>query len=243
MKKSPVFLLLTMLAGLASAQARIITPEITGLISADGKGSYQRVLAEAARRAGVQYTAEFYPKARAVNLFLSGGYDGIFTYTQTARDKFGKEQIIASFPIGAYRGYVFTLAGSPPVKDFKSLNGKLIGGLLGFEGTYTAIAQAGAQFNLVNDDNQNIGMLKRGRLFAFLGFLPDLYSELSTLSFDPEHPFFEAYDRLTMMNTPGNRSFVEKMSTAISAMHKDGTIARLLGSAYLPIHGEFPMDK
>ena len=34
-------------------------------------------------------------------------YDGIFTYTQTARDKFGKGAILASYPVGAYIGYVF----------------------------------------------------------------------------------------------------------------------------------------
>jgi hypothetical protein len=227
----------------AFGQVKLALPEIEGLIVADGSGTYQKLLAEAARRANVTFTADVFPKARALETFLRGSYDGIFTYTQTARDRLGASEIVASYPFGAYRGFVFTLPGNGPISDFSELNGKSVGGILGFEGTYGAITKAGAQLEMVETDSQNLQKLGIGRVSAVLGFLPDLYNQAKNLSFAPQHPFFESYDRLTMRNTEPNRKFLQKLSEALRSMHQDGTVRTLVGPAYLPVSGEFPLDR
>jgi hypothetical protein len=226
-----------------AAPIRLVFPQIDGLIEEDGSGIYQRLLAEAVARAGVSYSADVFPKARALSLFLAKKYDGIFTYTQTARERFGKGGIIASYPIGAYRGFVFRIKGDPPVTDFGELAGKPVGGIVGFEGTYGSAVRAGAVLDLAVSDASNISKLRLRRVFAMLGFLPDLFPELQQLSYSPTLPFFESYDRFTLFNTPENRRFLAPLSSAIEKLHADGSARRLVGPAYMAVSGSFPMDE
>ena len=243
MKLVPLTLILGVLGSSAFGQVKLALPEIEGLIVSEGSGTYQRLLAEAARRANLTYTSQVFPKTRALETFLRGAYDGIFTYTQTARDRLGASEVLASYPFGAYRGYVFTPPGTPGVSDFAGLKGKVVGGVLGFEGTYTAITKAGANLELVETDAQNLQKLAIGRVSAVLGFLPDLYDQAKSLSYSPQHPFFESYDRLTMRNTESNRKFLQKLSEALKTMHQDGTMRAIVGPAYLPVSGDFPLDR
>ena len=239
-----VLLLACAAVSAASAETvRLVVPEIEGLLLSDGSGAYQKVLAAAAKRARVSYMVDVFPRSRALSQFLDGKYDGIFTYTQTARDKLGKDAILASYPVGAYRGYAFRLKGTSPVADLGDLSGKRVGGVIGFEGTYQAVRQAGAALELVTDDAANLTKLKAGRIDALLGFLPDLFPQLDQLSYDPAAPFFESYDRLTLRNTPENRTWLERISAELKLMHADGTIRELVGPSYLPVSGNFPLDR
>ena len=236
-------LLLLGLTAFAQTVPRLVLPQIDGLIEPDGSGSYQKVLSQAAQEAGVEFTADVYPRARALALFLDRKYDGIFTFTQTARDKFGVTAIVAGYPLGAYRGYVFRAKGRSALSQFTELSGRIVGGVVGFDGTYGAVVRAGAVLELVNDDSLNLAKLRVGRLDAMLGFLPDLYNQLDQLSFDPAAPFFESFDRLTLFNSPENRLWLEKISVALKKMHTTGAVAALVGPSYLPVVGNFPLDK
>lgn len=237
--------LLALLAGPLAAQPvlRLALPEIPGLINVDGLGTYQRVMDEAARRAGVRFTAEVLPRARALAALLNHAVDGVFTFTQTVRERLGADAVLASYPIGAYRGYAFVLASSPPITRLSQLSGKRVGGLIGFEGTYGSVREAGASFELVNTDEQNLSKLKAGRLDAVLAFLPDLFSQLPELAFDPKMPFFEAYDRLTVLKTPANEAWLAAFSAELRRMHQQGVVRTLVGPAYLPVVGDFPPDR
>jgi hypothetical protein len=240
----PILALFLGLRGLEAQtdSIRLVFPQIDGLIEEDGSGSYQKLLALAASRAGVSYTVEVFPKARALSLFLAKKYDGIFTYTQTARDRFGKAEIIASYPIGVYRGFAFRRQGDPVVTDFSQLKGKSVGGVVGFEGTYGAVTREGAILDLAVSDASNLSKLRLGRDFAMLGFLPDLYPELAQLSYSAGLPFFESYDRLTLFDTPGNRRFLLRLSASLESLHADGSARRVVGPAYMAVTGRFALD-
>jgi ABC-type amino acid transport substrate-binding protein len=237
-----LFPLLVLAVPLWSQSVHLVVPEIEGLLTADGTGAYQKVLAQAATRAHVLYSLDVFPRSRALSLFLDGKYDGIFTYTQTARTKLGHDAVVASYPVGAYRGYAFRLKGAPPIVDFADLTGKRVGGVVGFEGTYDAVVHQGARLELVADDAANLAKLKAGRIDAMLAFLPDLFPQLAELSYAPAAPFFESYDRLTMRNTPTNRVWLEKLSTELQKMHADGSIRAIVGPSYLPVAGNFTLD-
>lgn len=226
-----------------SAQVRLLLPEIANLIVRGGDGPYQKALRVAFERAKVEVATEVVPKARALERFFSGEGDGIFTFTQTARQKLGAAAVIASYPLGAYRGYVFTPGGTAAVTDFARLSRVAVGGVLGFEGTYGAVLRAGALLELVNSDDQNLKKLAAGRVKAILGFLPDLTEAAAGLSYAADKPFFESYDRLTLRNTPANRALLDRLSPVLAAMHRDGTIAGLVGPGYLPVAGTFSPDR
>jgi len=238
-----VFLVLSVMPVAAQTVPHLVLPQIDGLIEADGSGAYQKVLAAAAQGAGLSYTAEVFPRARALAAFLERKYDGIFTFTKTARDKFGAPAIVAGYPLGAYRGYVFRARGTAPVTDFSQLLGKDVGGVIGFEGTYDRVTQAGALVQLVTADELNFKKLRAGRIDAVLAFLPDVFPLLEGLSYDPALPFFESFDRLTLFNTPAHRVWLEKLSAELQRLHENGTVRALVGPAYLPIRGTFALDR
>lgn len=225
------------------AQVRIAMPAITGLISEDGQGIYQQILREAASRAGLVYYAEVFPQRRALFFFKNDtSWDGIFTFTDTVRAHFPGKTILATYPFGAYLGYIFTLKGAIALTTVDELRNLTVGGIRGFEGTWPQFTEAGIDIQLVGTDAQNLAKLKDGRIQAFLGFLPDLHDSLEELSYDPDKPFFQSYDRLNGRDTPEMRKFLERLDPVLRMMHEDGTIRRIMGAAYLPFSGDFSLE-
>lgn len=118
-----------------------------------------------------------------------------------------------------------------------------MGGLQGVDGTWPEFTAAGIYIELADTDAQNLSKLKAGRIQAFLGFLPDLQPFLDELSYDPARPFFQSYDRLTGRDRPAMRDFLQRLDPVLRDMHRDGTVKRILGAAYLPIRGDFSLDR
>ncbi len=56
----------------------IIAPGISGLIEKDGKGVYQLLIKEAAKRAMINYKEYFFPQKRALLRFFSKDYMCIY---------------------------------------------------------------------------------------------------------------------------------------------------------------------
>ncbi|MCP4346442.1 MAG: hypothetical protein GY795_13050 [Desulfobacterales bacterium] len=90
----------------------IIAPGIAGLIEEDGKGVYQLLMKEAAERANIDYREYFYPQKRALYYFFKKKSPCIYAYTDIAVSKLGKDKIKASFPLGIFKQYIFTKAGT-----------------------------------------------------------------------------------------------------------------------------------
>ena len=225
------------------AQVRIAMPVITGLICEDGQGLYQQILREAASRAGLVYYTMVFPQKRALLVFKKDtSWDGIFTFTDTVRAYFPGETILATYPFGAYLGYIFTHRGTRALTTAEDLRNLTVGGIRGFEGTWPQFTAAGIAIELVDTDAQNLAKLKAGRIQAFLGFLPDLHDSLEELSYDPDKPFFQSYDRLNGRDTPAMREFLERLDPILRMMHKDGTIRRIMGTSYSPVTGNFPLE-
>ncbi len=213
----------------------LLAPGIIGLVEEGGTGKYQLVMREAAKRANLTVTERYYPQKRALKIFFFKDYPCIYAYTDLAVEKLGKEQVVASFPIGVFKQYIFTQKGKSVFTSISQLKGKSVGGVLGddMQPWYPNFTKAGIHLELVASTEQNIKKLHSGRLDAMVSFLPDIVEYVDQLSFAPDHPLLISYDRITCRNTPEGRQFIEKISPVLQEMKHDGTMKKILGTFYL----------
>ncbi len=214
----------------------LLAPAIIGLVEEDGTGKYQLLMREAAKRANLKFTEHHYPQRRALKLFLlKGSSCCIYAYTDLAVEKLGKENVVASFPIGIFKQYIFTKKGTTVLTSIDQLKGKSVGGVLGddLQPWYPNFTKAGVHLNLVISTEQNLKMLHQGRIDAMISFLPDIAEYVGQLDFAPDNSLLTSYDRITCHNTPEGRQFVEKISSALQEMKHDGTMKKILETFYL----------
>lgn len=215
----------------------IVAPHFTDLIEKDGTGAYQKLMKEAAKRSGVTFNEKFTPEKRAIMLFTSKKCDCIYSYANIMREKFGRNNIVASFPLGVIKEYMFTKKGDPILTSTEQLKGKMIGAKLGNEIWHTELLEAGVKIEMVSKDSQNIRKLEKGNIQVFLGFLPDVTQYLDKLAYSPEHPLVIEYDQITCHANSDTRKFIQQLSQALKNMKNDGTTARILGPLYLDFDG------
>lgn len=232
-----VFCILLIVFELVSSVSAIelIAPEIIGLVEKDGKGKYQTLVWEASTRASLEIDEHYFPQKRALLLFFKKKYPCIYGYTDLAVETLGAERLVASFPLGVFKQYIFTKKGTPALTSINQLIGKSVGGVLGddLQPWYIKFTQMGIDLDLVRSTDQNIKKLQHNRLDAMVSFLPDIQEYVNELSFAPESPLFTAYDRVTCHYTPETKAFIEKLSASLKEIKHDGTLQRILGMFYL----------
>lgn len=234
-KKVVLFVSLVLGGAVISINANeieVIAPEITGLVRDDKQGSYQLILKEAAKRAGISYKETFYPQKRAVRTFLKNKQSCMYGFTDFAVQELGEERILASYPLSAFKMYIFTNKEGKVLTSLEQLKEIKVGGLLGYELYYRPIRSAGIGIDIERKDELNLRKLQAGRIQAMLGFLPDLNAYKDQLNYSPAHPLMVSYDRITCHNNNVGKQFVEIISPKLEEMKVDGTIEYFL-SGYL----------
>jgi len=218
----------------------IIAPRIEGLIEKGGKGVYQNLVEEASKRTGVEITEHIYPQKRALKLFFAKKHPCIYVYTDLAVTKLGRDRVIASFPLGSFKQYIFTAKGKPIITSIVALKGLRVGGVLGDteQDWFTQFKSHDIQYGLVPNIQQNVDMLILGRIDAMVSFMPDAAKWLSQLSYDASSPLFSAYDRLTCHINAQTKDFIRVMSSILKKMKQDGTTKKILGDLYLDYDDE-----
>lgn len=213
----------------------IIAPGIPGLIEENGKGVYQVLIKEASSRANLVINEHFFPQKRALKLFFDKNYTCIYAYTDLAISRLGQEQIRASFPLGSFKQYIFTAKGTPLISSVKALKGLRVGGILGDteQDWFKQFKRLNINYNLVPRIEQNVRMLKLGRLDAMVSFMPDAAKWQNQLNYDAANPLFSAYDRLTCHNNTQGRYLIQTLSPQLEQMKQDGSTKRILGDLYL----------
>ncbi|WKE64576.1 transporter substrate-binding domain-containing protein [Gallaecimonas kandeliae] len=206
----------------------------TGLTNAEGTGPYQQVLHEAARRAGIKLDERVYPMKRAQHLFREHQVLALYGMTEAILAHESEDKILASYPVGAFKIYFFTLKGQAPISRYAQLAGKTVGGVLGNEAFYRPLKEKGIKVEYLADESTQLKKLEAGRIAALVGFIPDLVPVLDKLSWDPRFPLWEGYDYMTVWKTPEGQAFVNAISPALVSMHDDGTTARILGKRFVP---------
>ncbi|KMQ76884.1 substrate-binding periplasmic protein [Marinobacter subterrani] len=219
---------------LADSPVRLAVPGITSLLTESQDGVYQKILHRALEGLEVDVRERFYPYKRAMLVFEQGEADCIYSFTQILEQRMGEDAVIASFPLGKFTYYLFTPEGEDPVRHLSQLEGQSVGAVIGHE-TYLDEVLEGHDVNVIwsKSDAQNLAMLEHDRFAAMIAAVPDILPYVENLSYDPEAPLLESYDRLTCHNTEANRRFLRKLSAELRRLKEVGLYRELAGDLYV----------
>lgn len=222
----------------ADSGIRLAVPDITSLLTENQDGVYQKILHRALEAMDVEVRESFYPYKRALLVFELGEADCIYSFTEVLAQRLGEDAIIASFPLGKFSYYLFTSKEDKPVSKLERLEGKAVGAVIGHE-TYLDKVLDGHGINVIwsKSDAQNVAMIEHQRFSAMIAAVPDIRPFLDKLSYDPEQPLLESYDRLTCHNTEENRRFLRELSAEMARLKEDGVYQQLAGSLYVEFEG------
>lgn len=227
-------LMLVPLAAGAAVPVRVATPDISNLLTEQQDGVYQRLMDRAINGTSWQVTEHFYPYKRALMVFQQGQADCIYSFTDVLEKKLGQDAVVASYPLGKFVYYLFSTKGEPPPTSLDELQGREIGAVIGHE-IYLDPILSGRNLKVFwsRSDAINLAMLEHGRFDTMIAALPDIRPLLGELSYAPEHPLLESFDRLTCHNTQRNRAFVKALSTSLKALKSQGVYQEIAGPLYL----------
>lgn len=219
---------------MAEPVVRMAVPDITSLLTDDRDGVYQKIMHRALEGLDVEVTESFYPYKRAMLVFEEGGADCIYSFTDVLKRRLGEDAVIASFPLGKFIYFLFTPGDQAPVSDLSQLEDKTVGAVIGHE-VYLDRVLEDQDLNVIwsKSDAQNLAMLEHQRFDAMIAAVPDVRPLLDNLSYDPQAPLLESYDRLTCHNTDANRQFLNSLSARLKALKEAGVYRQLAGSLYL----------
>ena len=218
----------------ADSLVRIAVPDITSLLTENRDGVYQKIVYRALDSIDAKVSEQFYPYKRAMMVFEQRGADCIYSFTEVLERRLGEDAVIASFPLGKFSYYLFTPQDDDPVGTLSKLEGQTVGAVIGHE-TYLNGVLKGHDVNVIwsKSDAQNLAMLEHQRFGAMIAAIPDVRPFLDQLSYDPDSPLLESYDRLTCHNTEANRQFLSDLSAEMKRLKKAGVYEQLAGKLYV----------
>ncbi|WP_179105635.1 substrate-binding periplasmic protein [Vreelandella utahensis] len=209
-------------------------PNLANLIERDGSGVYQRLMARALEPLDVKVESAFYPYRRALQMFEQSRVDCLLSLTDVVRRRVGSDAIVYSYPLGRFSFHIFTLAENPPVESLEALEGRVVGSIKGHELYLGPITEGDMQMESVRSEAQAVRMLKMGRLDALIAALPDIRPHLDRLSYAPDRPLLESYDRINCHDTAKNRAFVQALSRELRDLKEKGVYQEVMGALYMP---------
>lgn len=230
----PLLILLLSCGGLkAQADIKLAVPDITTLLQEDGQGVYQRLFARAMEPLTYSVQQDFYPYKRALMQFRSGEADCIYSFTDVLRRELGEGQIIASYPLGSFRYFLFSLADHAAVTSSEGLAGLRLGAVIGHDSYYGEVLAYPGEVLQVHSDRQAIELLRQGRIDVAVAALPDIQPLLEGLVYNTEFPLYVGYDRITCYDTPANRVFLDDLSAELRKLKAEGVYREFAGDHYL----------
>ncbi|MBW4934940.1 type 2 periplasmic-binding domain-containing protein [Marinobacter sp. F4206] len=218
----------------AEAPIRVAVPDISNLLTENENGVYQKILDRALSNLQVDVDERFYPYKRALLVFEQGGADCIYSFTEVLERRLGEKAVIASFPLGKFSYHLFTTKASPPPEGLASLKGRQVGAVIGHE-TYLDPLLAEYDIDIVwaKNDELNVAMLDHDRFDTIIAAIPDVRPYLDGLSYAPERPLLESYDRLTCHNNERNQVFLGDLSREMRRLKEQGVYEQLAGDLYV----------
>jgi ABC-type amino acid transport substrate-binding protein len=228
-------LVLTSGAGVHAGQSvTVAAPNLANLIEPDGSGIYQRLMARALEPLDVKVEPVFYPYRRALRMFEESRVDCLLSLTDVVRRRIGSDAIVYSYPLGRFSFHIFTLAEDPPIESLEALEGRVVGSIKGHELYLGPTIKGDMALESVPSEAQAVQMLKMGRLDALIAALPDIRPHLDGLSYDPDRPLLESYDRINCHDTAKNRAFIQALSRELRGLKEKGVYQEVMGSLYMP---------
>jgi hypothetical protein len=168
---------------IANAQVLIIGLDIPGLHQKDGNGDYDKIINQKLVKSG-KATLKVLPPARAESNFMKCNNCCFSPANQNPEFyDFGKEYIQTK-PMGIAKIYIWTKRGSKAIDNLNDLKGKKVGIRHGmpYGKTFDSL---GLKTEPVKTIKSNILKLEKGRLDAFIAYVPDAYTIFDELGMDP----------------------------------------------------------
>lgn len=221
-------------SGIVVAQpVTVAVPPLAALLQEDGEGVYQRLVARALEPLDTGIQQVYYPYRRSLQAFEAEQVDCLFSLTDVLLERYEEEEIVYSFPLGRFSFHIFTPAGETPLSSVDELDDKVVGRIMGHE-VYLDTVLEDLEFEDARSDFHGVRMLRAGRLDALIAAIPDIRPYLDQLSYSPEHPVFESYDRINCHGTERNRAFIEALSDELVRLKRENYYRREAGSLYVP---------
>ncbi|WP_082865106.1 MULTISPECIES: transporter substrate-binding domain-containing protein [unclassified Oleiphilus] len=217
----------------------IAAPHITSLIEEDQSGIYQGILNEAISDMPFKIIQSYTPYKRALVSFEQGHTDYIYSFTQVMQEKLGNENIIASFPLGAFAYYMFSPLDQSPLTSSSQLKGLNVGAVHVHENYYKHRLSEKIKLDKVYKDAQNLKKLKVKRIDVMIAALPDLQPFVDQLSYSAKHPLVESYDRITCHNKALTQSFLDELSPRLKRMKDSGRYKEISGELFFDFDSEY----
>ncbi|MFE8069928.1 transporter substrate-binding domain-containing protein [Marinobacteraceae bacterium S3BR75-40.1] len=217
----------------AQKPLEIAAPHISSLLEYDQSGIYQRILSRALARIDEEVTQEVFPYKRGLRAFEQHQVDCVYAFNDVITERMGPRRVITSYPLGAYRFYIFTRKDSPVLTSPEQLRGLRVGGVIGQEDFFRKVVGPDLNLTLVSRDEQIVQLLNYGRVDALIGALPDLSPYRDQLNYSPTNPIYTGYDRITCYNTPRNRQFVNALSRVLTELKKEGVYKQEAGALFV----------
>ncbi len=165
------------------AQTTIYSIEIPGMHDKDGSGGYDKIIEKSLIKPGLA-TLENFPPAKAENEF-SKCTNCCFSPANKNPEfyDFG-DDIVKTNPMGVAKIYIFTGKGQKSISRLSDLKGKKVG--IRFGMPYgKSFESAGLKTEGVPSIEQNIKKLDKGRIDAFVAYVPDAYDAFKRLGIPP----------------------------------------------------------
>ena len=212
----------------------VAAPQLANLIDPDGSGAYQRLVERAIEPLEMSVEPIFYPYRRALKVFETAQVDCLLSLTDVVRPRFAEDRFIYSYPLGKFSFHIFTRAEAPPIESLEALEGMVVGSIKGHELYLESVLHEKMTLEAVRSEAQAVQMLRMGRLDALIAATPDILPHLDRLSYAPEHPLFQSFDRINCHNTEQNRAFIRALSEQLRRLKESGVYQEVMGPLYVP---------
>lgn len=216
-----------------AAETTIAVLEIDGLYQKDGKGLYDQVLAAVSGASDAQYSFKYLPPKRALAAFESGAVDCV-SPANTNPDFYSFSfKTVQSVSMTDAKVYIFTKAGTAPVSDISSLDGKKVGIRLGMP-YGNKVETSNINFVTAPTIETNIKKLDAGRIDAFLAYWPDAYAIFDSLGMahlphTMDKPVAVHQDTILCRDDKNGQAIVGNFNSGFKTLEGNGELAKILG--------------
>lgn len=232
---SAVFLYFSFaLCGSALANVIIYAEEIPGIHQQDGMGVYDLIIKETvvkARRGALNIL----PPARAYKIFANCQNCCLSPANKNPEFYDFGENIMQTEPMNLAKLYIFVRQGQAAIYRLEDLKDKHVGIRHGMP-YGKSVEQARLKTKSVYKIESNIKMLNKGRIDAFLAYVPDAYQVFRTLGIKPyphdvAHPVVVHSERLVCRGV--EVEFITLFNKQLKQLKTSGRLKRILGENYI----------
>ncbi len=216
------------------AETTILSVEIPGLYQKDGMGAYDKIVNDVLVKPGLA-SIQLRPPARAEKEFeecqdccYSPGNDNPDFYD------YG-DDVIKTNPMNTAKLYIFTGKGQKVLNSLEDLKGKKVGTRFGMPYGNT-FENAGLNLEPTKTIENNIKKLDKGRIDAFVAYVPDAYIAFKNLGIasyphDPAKPIAVHEDCLVCRGV--SQEVIDNFNNELKKMSESGQLKEMLGDSFV----------